>query len=129
MTLRAASERFNIHRNTLWNKTKEIKRSTTSNSETVKPKRQHGGQPIFTKEEEDTFVAHSIAMASYGFPMTLLDLRCVIKSYLDRTGSKVPVFGNGNFPGREWAMSFMKRHKYVLSEHVAKKYHICKSCD
>ncbi|XP_046988993.1 uncharacterized protein LOC124594667 [Schistocerca americana] len=59
-------------------------------------------------------------MASYGFPMTLLDLRCVVKSYLDRTGRKVPVFGNGNFPGREWAMSFMKRHKYVLSERVTK---------
>ena len=104
----------------MWNKTKEIKGSSTPNSETVKPKRQHGGEPIFTKEEEDMFVAHSIAMAAYGFPMTSFDLRCVVKSYLDRTGRKVPVFRNENLPGRDWAMSFLKRHKDVLAERVAK---------
>lgn len=65
-------------------------------------------------------IAHAIAMSSFGFPMTKFDLHCVVKAYLDRTGRKVSAFKDGNFPGKEWANSFMKRHKDILSERVSK---------
>ncbi|KAJ8885594.1 hypothetical protein PR048_011792 [Dryococelus australis] len=50
---------------------------------------------------------------------TSFDLRCVVKSYLDGTGSTVTCFHN-NFPGCDWAESFMKRHRNVISQQTAK---------
>ena len=35
-----------------------------------------GRQPVFTEEEENRFVAHAIALSSFGFPITTFDLRC-----------------------------------------------------
>lgn len=106
--------RFNIHRNTLWLKTKQARGLVD------RPAQKVGRQPVFTEQEEQRLIAHAIAMSSFGFPMTKFDLRCVVKAYLDRTGRKVSAFNDGNFPGKEWANSFMKRHKDILSERVSK---------
>lgn len=78
--------RYNIHRNTLWLKTKEA-RGTTE-----KPAKAPGGQPVFTVDEENRFAAHAIAMSTYGFPITTFDMRCVVKAYLDRSGRNVTPF-------------------------------------
>lgn len=59
-------------------------------------------------------------MPSFGFPMTKFDLRCVVKANLDRTERKVCAFKDGNFTGKEWANSFIKRQKDILSERVSK---------
>ncbi|KAJ8895932.1 hypothetical protein PR048_001273 [Dryococelus australis] len=68
-----------------------------------------GGQPVFTQEQERKFVAHTIAMSKYGFPVTTFDLGYVVKSYLNSTGKRVKCFTN-NLPGRDWVDAFMKRH-------------------
>lgn len=86
----------------------------------IPPANNAGGQKVFSAEEENQFVAHAIAMSSFGFPITTMDLRCVVKAYLERSGRKVPCFKNGNLPGREWARSFMARHKDVLSQRLSK---------
>ena len=65
-------------------------------------------------------MAHTIALSSYGFPITTFDLRCIVKAYLDKSGRNVPQFRNDNFPGKEWAQSFMKRHKQILSQRMSK---------
>lgn len=95
-------------------KTKEA-RGLTDN-----PAKIPGRQPVFTEEEENRFVAHAIALSSFGFPITTFDLRCVVNAYLERTGRRVPVFREGNFPGKEWARSFMERHKQILSARMSK---------
>ncbi|KAG8228693.1 hypothetical protein J437_LFUL008682 [Ladona fulva] len=106
--------KFNIHRNTLWLKTKQARGLVN------RPAQKVGCQPVFTEEEEKRLIAHAIAMSSFGFPMTKFDLRCVVKAYLNRTGRKFSAFKEGNFPGKEWAISFMKHHKDILSECVSK---------
>ena len=46
-----------------------------------------------------------------------LDLRMIVKSYLDRRGVMERRF-QGNLPGQEWVSSFLKRHKRKLSQHM-----------
>lgn len=73
--------RFNIHHNTLWLKTEQARGQVNRSAKKV------GRQAVFTEEEEQWFIAHAMPMSSFGFPMTKFDLRCVVKAYLDRTGS------------------------------------------
>jgi hypothetical protein len=58
-----------------------------------------------------------MTMSAYGFPVDSFDLRCIIKSYLDKNGVRHPLFCN-NFPGIDWVKSFIKRHR-DLSERFA----------
>lgn len=108
--------RYNIHKNTLWLKTKEARNVPIA---IPVPMKTPGGQRVFTDDEEMGFAVHAVSMSTYGFPITCFDLRCIAKSYLDRTGRKVPAFRN-NFPGRDWAESFMQRHKDFISQRTAK---------
>lgn len=43
----------------------------------------------------------------------------IAKTYLDKQGRKVNAFVN-NYPGKEWAHSFLKRYKSLLSHRVAR---------
>ena len=78
-----------------------------------------GQTPVFTNEEELQFVGHIIAVSNYGFPVDTFDLRCIVKSYLDRCGKKEMRFKNNN-PRRDWAEGFMKRHEDVLTQRTVK---------
>lgn len=53
-------------------------------------------------------------MSEWGFECDLYDLRILAKKYLDRAGRNERRIKN-NFPGREWALNFMKRHKEFIS--------------
>lgn len=77
-----------------------------------------GGQTALSSSEELAFVNNLITCAEWGFPLTKHDLRLLVKHYLDREGKVVKQFKN-NFPGEEWATSFMKRHKDTLSHRLA----------
>lgn len=46
-------------------------------------------------------------------------MRCVVKSYLDRIG-KIEIRFNNNLTGSDWAESFMKRLKAILTQRTAK---------
>lgn len=115
LSLREASDRYNSHKNTLWLKTK---RGPECSNAIPVPMKIPGGQRVFP-DDEMGFAVHVISMSTYGFPITCFDLLSIAKSYLDRTGRKVPAFRN-NFPGRDWDESFMKRHKDFISQRTAK---------
>lgn len=76
-----------------------------------------GGQTALSSNEEHEFVNNLLTCAEWGFPLTKHDLRLLVKHYLDRQGKVVKVFKN-NYPGEEWASSFMHRHKEVLSQRL-----------
>ena len=60
-----------------------------------------GRAPIFTNEEKLQFVAH-ITISNCGFPVDMIDLRCIVKSYLDRCRKKEVRFKN-NYPRKDYA--------------------------
>lgn len=47
-----------------------------------------------------------------------MDLRLVVKGYLDKQGRSVKKFTN-NLPGNDWALSFLKRHKGNVSTRMS----------
>lgn len=99
MSQRKAAEVFNIPRRTLINKLK------LSDDIISRP----GFPQIFTDDEEADFVRCIIQLSEFGFPVTPLELRMVVKSYLARQGRKVARFKD-NCPGHEWVLGFTKRH-------------------
>lgn len=106
LTQREASIKYKIPRSSIIMKLKAIQRNN------IKPP---GRQCIFTEVEELAFIHHATAMCNFGFPITIYDLRCIVKMYLDKRGTTVKQFKN-NLPGRTWAELFLKRHKNVLSQ-------------
>lgn len=109
-----AAQKFGIPKNTLLMK--------------VKHTRSVGRQTIFTEAEEETFVAHAIAMSTFGFPVSTFDLRCVAKMYLNRVGRKEQRFTN-NFSGIDWAEKFMKRHNGVITQRTAQNITYCRAAN
>jgi len=53
--------------------------------------------------------------AEWGYPFGRFDLRLLVNGYLERRGKKVKKFKNGTMPGRDWADSFLTRHKNILA--------------
>lgn len=97
MSQRDSEKHYNIPRSTIKNKLKE------------KHLRQPGHPTVFSASEENSFAEHIVNLADFGFPVTSLDLRFVIKAYLDKKGVTVRQFKN-NIPGPDWVKSFLKRH-------------------
>lgn len=98
LTQRAAAEKYNIPRSTIKNK--------LSHKFNSKP----GRPAVFTQEEEKAFAAHLTALSEYGFPLTDIDLRIIIKDFLESQGRTVAIFKN-NIPGRDWVKSFLCRNR------------------
>lgn len=65
--------------------------------------------------------------AEWGFPLDRLDLRLLVKGYLDRRGKKIKRFGTSNMPGKEWAHSFLTRHKDVLAVRMCQNIKRCRA--
>lgn len=78
----------------------------------------NGGQPVFSKNEELSFIKAISTCGEWGFPLTLLDVRQLAKSYLDSQGRAVDKFNN-NMPGRDWAYSLLRRYKNEVSHKLA----------
>lgn len=72
-------------------------------------KKTMGGQTALSKKEEEVFVHHLIGVSEWGFPFSTLDLRLIVKGYLDKTSRKLKCFKD-NIPGNDWARSFLKCH-------------------
>jgi hypothetical protein len=98
---RAASKKYNIPRNTLRNK-----RSGHHSKKVGRP-------TVFSEEEELSFVNHILALGDLGMPISLYDVRCIVKSYLDSQKRKVIQFRD-NMPGWDWGHSFYERYKGIL---------------
>ncbi|CAH1962242.1 unnamed protein product [Acanthoscelides obtectus] len=93
LTQREASEKYKIPRSTI-----KLKLKARRNSN------------VHVPGQEKSFVDNFVLLCDYGFPLTLFDLRCVVKMYLDSRGTTINAFKN-NFPGRCWAEGFLERHK------------------
>jgi hypothetical protein len=102
MSIREASSSFNIPKSTLHCKLKGIQ---------LRP---IGHPPSLFPEEERSFLQHLIVVAEWGFPFSNLDLRLMVKAYLDKANCRVNQFKN-NIPREDWARSFLKCHSNELS--------------
>ena len=54
-----------------------------------------------------------LVCAEFGQPLTLLDVRMIVKCVLNLEGKVTKKFAN-NLPGKEWAKAFLKRHQELL---------------
>lgn len=80
--------------------------------------RKYGGQKILSDEEEQQIV-HGIKTAGiWGFPLTVYDVKMIVKNYLDKIGRREKRFEN-NVPGRRWMQRFLHDNRNVLSERNA----------
>lgn len=85
-----------------------------------------GRSAVFSEDDEQAVTSGLISASIWNFPQTSLDLRCIIKSYLDSYGLIVPFFKQ-NFPGVCWTRSFLKRHKDDLPVRLSKNIKHCQS--
>ncbi|KAG8229467.1 hypothetical protein J437_LFUL008240 [Ladona fulva] len=95
-----------IHKHTLWLKLKGRREGTP------------GHPTLFTETEEKSFMSHCLAMSNYGFPFTGFDLRCIMKSYLDRVG-RTATFLRTTFPA--FAQSISTARAAVDEKSVRRK--------
>ena len=102
MSLRDAQTTFNIPKSTLNRKLRG------------KQMKLIGRPTSLSEQEENAFVKHLIVVAEWGFPFSSLDLRMMVKAYLDQVNKKIKQFKD-NIPGEDWARSFLKRHSRDLS--------------
>lgn len=103
LSIRKASEKYNIPRGTLHNKVRGVHTS------------QPGHPTVFSADEEQSLVTHIVTVSQWGFPFTTMDMRFLAKSYLDSVGRSVKCFKK-NYPSIEWARSFLLRHKATLTQ-------------
>ncbi|XP_063233634.1 uncharacterized protein LOC134537290 [Bacillus rossius redtenbacheri] len=103
---RQAEREYGIPRNTIRNKLKRCHEKAI------------GRPQAFTEIEEQSFVNHVITCSEFGMPLSMCDVRFIVKGYLDSTNTKVPQFKN-NLPGVDWGRLFLKRHKAELGQRFA----------
>ncbi|CAH2085457.1 unnamed protein product [Euphydryas editha] len=106
LTQRKASEKYGIPRRTIINQLRLQRSKMPSRPPTT-----------FSSEEEALFVDCILRLSEYGFPLTVFDLRIVIRTYLEKISRRVSKFKD-NCPGTEWVSSFVKRHP-CLSQRFA----------
>lgn len=87
-----------------------ISKSTLSDKKLKNHPKENGRQTVLSKREEKQLVHGLKRAAKWGFPFTALDIRYLVKGYLDLRGKREKRFRN-NFPGYEWSRSFLKRNR------------------
>ena len=88
MSIRKAATKFNIPKSVLG-------RHKKSNI------KQRGGQTVLTAATEKILVKRLLLCAEWGYPMDSLDLRMIVKGYMDRQGLRLNKFKN-NLPGPDF---------------------------
>jgi hypothetical protein len=76
-----------------------------------------GGQLALLDIEEMTLARDVVLLADWGFPQDILDIRLMVKKYLDEQGRQVRRFVE-NTPGIEWGLAFLKRRKDIISSRL-----------
>lgn len=104
MTLRQTAAAFNINYSVVY---RHSKRKGLIKSQ--------GGQPALNENEENFIVKRLQICAEWGYPFDSFALRMLIRDYLNAIGKVVKKFKN-NTPGKDFAYSFLNRHKKELSE-------------
>ena len=107
MSFREASNKYAIPRTTL------ARAMTRSPSSTKKPK--NPGRPTVLNAEEEQFIVNKLLIsAEWGYPLDRIELRLIVKSYLDSKGRKEVRFKN-DFPNVDWVSGFLKRHSRITA--------------
>ena len=75
--------------------------------------RSHGGQPWLDAAFETAVIQVLNELLDWKVPLTLMELRLLVKNYLDLAGFTHDRFKE-NMPGRDWARSFLRRHGLLL---------------
>ncbi|XP_072152590.1 uncharacterized protein [Bemisia tabaci] len=81
------------------------------------PPLKKGGQCQLPPYAEEEILKNLTLCAEWGYPMTTYDLRLIVKLSLDRKGIKSKIFKD-NMPGKDFAFTFLKRHKIEISERM-----------
>ena len=105
LSIRKAALKYNISKSVLGRRIRQEK--------TLK----HGGQIALKTEFESELIQNVLVCAEWGYPMDLLDIRLFVKSYLDSKDIKIRRFRQ-NLPGKDWAMSFISRHRHLTNRVV-----------
>ncbi|KAL0841447.1 hypothetical protein ABMA28_015129 [Loxostege sticticalis] len=85
------------------------------NQKKMKPQ---GGQTALSPEVEERIVQNLNICADWGYPLEVIDLRYIIKMYLDSNNITNKRFNN-NLPGPDFAESFLKRHSDKISKRIS----------
>ena len=104
VTLKMAADKYNVPYSTLQRKY------------TALPTKKPGGQTCLTEETEVLLLKTISTMTDWRVPVDSLDIRLLVKKYLDKRGISEKRFSD-NLPGIDWVRSFMKRHQ--LTKRVA----------
>ncbi|KAJ8941189.1 hypothetical protein NQ318_008648 [Aromia moschata] len=72
-----------------------------------------GHPTVLSQAEEETIAKTLGVVAKWGFPLNRVDVRDVIKKYLDKQGEEVVVFKN-NTPGPDFLDSFITRNNLSI---------------
>lgn len=107
--VREASRRFKIPLSVLRRHNEARKKNKSLSKQ--------GGQTVLTTVEEELIVERLITCGVWGYPLDSYDLRLFVKGYLDRIGRTEKRFKD-NMPGKEFAWSFLERHKDSLAQRI-----------
>jgi len=98
MSILKASKKYRIPYGTLYNKCNGLHQKSI------------GGQLRLSSDTESKIVDTINCMANWKIPVDSMNIRLLVKEYLDSQGINDRRFKN-NCPGVEWMKSFMKRHQ------------------
>lgn len=82
------------------------------------------GRPIILSDDEEIiFREHILAVSDMGIPLSMYDLRCIVRQYLNSANRRVSVFKD-NMPGWDWGEGFLRRHptiKVCFGKNISRK--------
>ena len=83
--------------------------ATLSNKCNDKHSKKYGGQLALLDKEEADLKTVLKTLSVWRSPLSLMEIRMLIKTMLDKAGKANPMFKN-NMPGDDWVRSFLSRH-------------------
>ncbi len=89
LTVHAAATKFHVPRSTLSDKVSGIHPQPS------------GGQLVLSDDAEIVIANNITILADWGFPLSLFDLRMLVKNFINRQGLKILQFSVNNLPGKE----------------------------
>ena len=105
MSFRSCSKKYGIPIAVL------CRRAKTPNMKT------QGGQTALDRELEIYMARRIATCASWGFPLDNLDIRFLVKGYLDGRGVSIRRFRE-NLPSKDWVNSFVKRNCEIVAHRI-----------
>ena len=105
MSFRSCSKKYGIPIAVL------CRRAKTPNMKT------QGGQTALDRELEIYMARRIATCASWGFPLDNLEIRFLVKGYLDRRGVSIRRFRE-NLPIKDWVDSFVKRNREIVAHRI-----------